>query len=88
MNTWSSQDSTAARAQGWDVYEIWENGLQYEVQKNDDSTTFSTDEAARSFVRTRAADSPQRDALCHKAWVIVFKSKLGVPSVKPKRKKR
>ncbi len=77
-NLWTKQDSTAARAQGWDVFEIWDGRVQYEIQKDDQSDIFKTDEAARAFVHTR--NNSDRDALCHKAWSIVFKSKVALPT--------
>lgn len=91
MSSWTKQDSTAARAQGWDVFEIWDGGtarITLEVQRPFAVDTFADDEAARAYVRVRASDTPNKDALCHKAWALVFKSKLGASSAPKKGKKK
>ena len=69
---WTNQDSTLARAQGWDVFDIWDSRLTFEIQKDDQSNTFLSDEAARAFVYANS----QTNHLCRKAWTIVFKSKV------------
>ncbi len=75
---WTNQDSTLAAAQGWNVYEALENNKFHPViQRADNSTIFSTDEAAREFVKLRASASSNRCALAHKAYALVFKSKVG-----------
>ena len=79
---WTKQNSTSARQQGWNVFEIWDGRrLIYEIQAADDVPIMHADEAARAFVKART-DS---DALCHKAWSLVFNSKLIQP---PKGKKK
>lgn len=85
MPTWTKQDSAAARAQGWDVFDIWEGRAFSEIQKYDESTTFKSDEDARAFVSARASASSDLTDLCVRAWSIVFRSKCAVP---PKRKKK
>ncbi len=85
MTDWSSQDSTAARAEGWDVFTIWEERVFSEIQKYDESTTFKSDEEARDFVRARASSSTSLDSLYARAWSIVFRSKCAAPQ---KRKKK
>ena len=79
MTEWTKQDSTAACAQGWDVFEIWDDRLLLEIQKDDVSNIFLTDEAAREFVKERASATSHRDPLCHKAWALVFRSKVAPP---------
>ncbi len=79
MQNWTRQDSLAAQEQGWDAFEVWDSDMEslgYEIQRHDFKTTFVSDEAAREYVRERASRTSSRDALCHKAWVIVFQSKL------------
>jgi hypothetical protein len=70
-NEWTNQDSTAARSQGWDVFEIWDGRLEYEIQKNDKSNIFLSDEAARLHVKTFS----NINDLCRKAWALAFRSK-------------
>lgn len=79
---WTSQDSTAARDQGWDVYDIWDQDTQrmsLEIQRATVPGYFKTDELARAFVAV------QDDPLCQKARILVFKSKIPMPKTKGKK---
>jgi hypothetical protein len=83
--TWTKEDSAQSIAQGWNVFEIWDGRVEFEIQKDDPSNIFISDEAARSYVRIRAAAG---DALALKATQIVFRSKVGAAAPgKTKRKK-
>ncbi|WP_155837288.1 hypothetical protein [Herminiimonas sp. CN] len=62
------------------MFEIWDARLTLEIQRDDASNIFLTDEAARAFVKERASATSFRDALCHKAWSLVFRSKIAPPS--------
>jgi hypothetical protein len=89
---WTAQNKEAARAQGWGVFDIWvpPDRLGYEigVVASLPPGLLKTDEAARDFVRQRAAPGPHQDPLCHKAWVIVFHSRIsGGSPARPKGKK-
>lgn len=80
---WTSQDSNAARDQGWDVYDIWDQDTQrmsLEIQRSTKPGYFETDEKARAFVKFHSSDP-----LCAKALNLVFKSKM--PPLKTKGKK-
>ena len=85
MTEWSKQDSTAARLQGWDVFDIWEGRAFSEIQRYDSDTPFKSDEEARAFVSARATSSTDLTNLYVRAWSIVFRSKVAVPT---KRKKK
>lgn len=86
MTKWTKQDSTAAAAQGWGVFEIWDTDrLQLEIQRDNDSGIFTTDEAAREFVKMKSHTDHSPDSLWARAVIAVFHSKL---SPKPKRKKK
>ena len=79
---WTKQNSTSAREQGWNVFEIWDGRrLILEIQAADDKAILHADEAAREFVKAHTS----HDTLCHKAWSLVFNSKLIQP---PKGKKK
>lgn len=81
---WTIEDSNAARDQGWDVYDIWDQGTQrlsLEIQRATKPGYFKTDEAARMHVKLHGGD----DLLCAKAITLVFKSKI--PAPKPRSKK-
>jgi hypothetical protein len=53
------------------VFEIWDGRLEYEIQKNDKSNIFLSDEAARLHVKTFS----NINDLCRKAWALAFRSK-------------
>jgi hypothetical protein len=75
---WSKLDSISAQTQGWDVYEAWEDGAFHPVvQRHPESNIFTTDEAAREFVKVRAMASSNRCPVAHKAYAIVFRSQVG-----------
>lgn len=80
--TWTKEDSALALPQGWDVYEIWDGRLTLEIQKDDKSNIFLSDDAAREYVKRRASASSFRCPVCYKAWTAVFKSKIPTPSKK------
>jgi hypothetical protein len=80
MTTWTDQDKDDARLQGWTVAEVWDRRVQLEIFKDDVSNIFLNDEAARTFVREKANKTSGRDALCFKAWSLVFRSKVSQPS--------
>jgi len=71
---WTKADAKQAEPQGWDVFEIWDNRIEYEIGMLERSKIFLTDEAARAFV---AARGKAGDALALKALKIVFVSKCG-----------
>ncbi|MBC7414223.1 MAG: hypothetical protein H7327_04760 [Herminiimonas sp.] len=73
ISNWNTDDSTAARAQGWDVYEVVDNGHYYlEIQRDDASNIFLTDTAARDFVKALAT---KQKTLHHRAYMAMFLSK-------------
>lgn len=73
QDQWTDADATAAAAQGWNLYEVWEGKIEWVVQKVDSSSLLSTDEAARIYVAHRAKNN---DALAAKAIRIAFNSRM------------
>lgn len=73
---WTESDQAQAKAQGWGVFEIWDERVLYEILRDDNSNIFRTDQDARDYVRDRAT-AAYRDALAWRAWRLVFDSKLG-----------
>lgn len=70
--TWTKEDSAAAREQGWDVFDCYEDGkFEKVIQCHGD--VMRTDESARLFVQHRAKNN---DQLCLKALREVFQSKM------------
>lgn len=67
--TWTKEDSAKARAQGWDLFEIWDGRIELMVQ----ATTLTSDEAARLFVEHGAKNN---DELCKKAALLAFRSRM------------
>ena len=49
---WTSADRETALAEGWDLFQSCERGL--EIQRDDEAAIFEDDEAAIAHVRTRA----------------------------------
>lgn len=70
---WTAEDSAKARVEGWDLYEVWDGRIEWVVQKFDGSSLQSSDEGARLYVAHRAKNN---DALCRKALLIAFQSKM------------
>ncbi len=71
---WTPANSTAAAAQGWQLIEVWEQRLMHEVMRHDSSNIFTTDEAARVYVRERARKG---DPLAALAMRLIFLGKVG-----------
>lgn len=74
---WTLQDKIQARAQGWDLFDVWDQydaKVEVVIQRDDKSGIFLTDEVARQFVATRAAAN---DPLAEKAERLVFHSRIG-----------
>jgi hypothetical protein len=84
---WTKQDSELAEKAGWNVFEIWDDRLHLEIQKDDKSNIFLNDVIAREFVKERANRLSNRCPLSYKAWTLVFKSKIDQPETKGRRKR-
>lgn len=81
---WTAADSNAAKAQGWDVFEIWDQDttrLYLEIQHTDSKS--ADDEKVRQFVYTQAQLS---NTVAIKALRAVYQSKVVPPPTSTQRK--
>lgn len=69
---WGEQDKAQAAAQGWGVFEVWDQRVLYEILRDDNSNIFLTDAAARAYVAARAA-ARVPDPLARRALQLVFR---------------
>lgn len=61
---WTPDDSKKASAQGWGVFEC---GGEHQLQRDEESSIFLTDDAAAAYVRSRAGlgDELAQKAISH-----------------------
>lgn len=67
LGEWTPVDSTAAAAEGWDLFD---EGGTYGIEKDDDSNKFATDSGALAYVMGRAKEESRLHA---KALALVDK---------------
>lgn len=85
---WSNEDVVAARAEGWNLYEIWDGRLgrlELMIQAEGLSSRFQTDDDARRYV---AAQVQAGDKMAERAMRLSFLSRVTPVGKKAPRKNK